>query len=192
MSRKPVIAVLVGSLRTRSINRQLARIAVDNAPEGVVVKIVDGLGELPFYNADADPSTSDGVGARLDGRVAALRAEVEAADGVLLVTPEYNGSLPAALKNALDWLSRPYGAGALIGKPVGIIGASLARGAGERMRTDAVKVVGVAGGHIVEDVRVALRTSELGERGVADEEIVSQVTEAVEVLADAIEARAAV
>jgi NAD(P)H-dependent FMN reductase len=182
------VAVLLGSLRNQSVNRRLARIAVDSAGPDTVVSIVEGLGDLPFYNEDIDPDTPDGAGSVLEEGVAAVRAGVASADAVLVVAPEYNGSLPAVLKNAIDWLSRPYGRGALVDKPVGIMSASSARGGGERMRADAVKAIGIAGGRIVEEVHVGLRASEVGSQGEVDEAIVSQVTRAIEVLVDAVDA----
>ena len=183
MSERNVeIAALVGSLRTGSINRQLAQVAVDNAPQGVRVTIVEGLGELPFYSEDHDPSIEQG--ATLPAGVAALRESVGAVDAVLLITPEYNGTIPAVLKNAIDWLSRPYGAGAVSGKPVGVIGAALGRYAGTWSREDTRKSVGIAGGRVIEDVEVGVQTSTLGEQGVADPDLVGQVVAAVNRLVD--------
>ena len=112
------VAVLVGSLRADSVNRKLAELLRDQAPEGVTVDIVDGLDELPFYNEDLD---GDRRPRRGRGRCASGSA---GADRVLAVTPEYNGTMPAVLNNAIDWLSRPYGAGALTGKPFGVVGAT--------------------------------------------------------------------
>lgn len=177
------IVALVGSLRTASINRQLAEVARRSAPSGVVVSIVEGLGELPFYNEDRDPGTPEGDGEVVHTGVAALRAQVGAADAVLMVTPEYNGTIPAVLKNAIDWLSRPYGAGALSAKPVGVVGAALGRFGGEWSRADARKSVGVAGGRVVEDVEIGVKTAQLDERGVEHPEIVAQVVDAVARLA---------
>lgn len=176
------IAVLVGSLRKGSINRQLAQVAADNAPQGAHVTIVEGLGELPFYSEDHDPSTDDA--AILPAGVAALRESVGAAHAVLLITPEYNGTIPAVLKNAIDWLSRPYGAGAVSNKPVGVIGAALGRFAGTWSREDTRKSVGIAGGRVIEDVEVGVQTSTLGENGVSDPELVGQVVAAVNRLVD--------
>ncbi|NED60001.1 NAD(P)H-dependent oxidoreductase, partial [Streptomyces sp. SID10244] len=116
--------------------------------------------------------------------VATLRETVGAADAVLLVTPEYNGTIPAVLKNAIDWLSRPYGAGAVSGKPIGVIGAALGRFAGTWSREDTRKSVGVAGGRVIEDVEVGVQTSTLGEHGVAAAEVVEQVVVAVNRLVD--------
>lgn len=173
------LAILVGSLREASVNRQLALLAVEYAPAGVDAHIVEGLGDLPFYNQDDD-------GEEADPRVAAVRAVVGAADAVLIVTPEYNGTIPGVLKNAIDWLSRPYGAGALHGKPVGVIGAALGRYAGTWSREDTRKSVGIAGGVVVEAVEVGVGAADLGAEGVRSAELIGQVSEAVAVLRDAV------
>ncbi|MGO3327906.1 NAD(P)H-dependent oxidoreductase [Gordonia sp. (in: high G+C Gram-positive bacteria)] len=172
------VAILVGSLRAASVNRQLAEVAVENLPAGVSASIVEGLGDLPFYNEDIDLEDSVPAG------VVELRDAVAAADAVLLVTPEYNGTLPAVLKNAIDWLSRPYGAGAMGGKPVGVIGAAMGQYAGTWSRQDTRKTVGIAGARVVEDVEIGLITGQLDDEGVRSEAIVGQVTGAVRVLVD--------
>ncbi|MCE9516908.1 MAG: NAD(P)H-dependent oxidoreductase, partial [Mycobacterium sp.] len=112
------VLALVGSLRTASINRQLAELAAQSAPDGVTVVVYDGLGDLPFYNEDID--TADAPAA-----VSALRTAAADADAALVVTPEYNGSIPGVLKNAIDWLSRPWGDGAFKDKPLAVIGTAL-------------------------------------------------------------------
>src|SRR5215208_4241139 len=112
------VAVLVGSLRADSLNRKLAELLRDQAPGGVTLDLVDGLAELPFYNEDLDHETA------VPAAAAALRERVAGADRVLAVTPEYNGTMPAVLNNAIDWLSRPYGQGALVGKPFAAVGAT--------------------------------------------------------------------
>src|SRR6201990_2194834 len=119
------IAVLVGSLRSDSVNRKLAEILAEQAPEGVRVDIVDGLGQIPFYNEDTDTPRA------VPAAAAARGARVASADRVLAVTPEYNGTMPAVLNNAIDWLSRPYGGGAIFGKPVGVIGTAATPYGGE-------------------------------------------------------------
>ncbi|MBM7366904.1 NAD(P)H-dependent oxidoreductase [Gordonia hydrophobica] len=172
------IAILVGSLRAGSHNRALAELAVANAPEGISLSIVDGLGELPFYNEDLDTAEA------LPASIAALRGSVAEVDAFLFVTPEYNGTIPAVLKNAIDWLSRPYGAGALAGKPAGVIGAALGRYAGTWSREDARKSVGIAGAKVVEKVEIGIGTGDLGDEGLATAEIVESVVAAVRSLAD--------
>ena len=111
------VLALVGSLRAASVNRQLAELAAETAPEGVTVTVFDGLGDLPFYNEDIDNDDAP-------ASVVALRAAAAEADAALVVTPEYNGSIPGVLKNAIDWLSRPFGNGALKGKPAAVVGGS--------------------------------------------------------------------
>ena len=126
------VAVLVGSLRADSLNRKLAEILRDQAPAGVILDLIDGLGELPFYNEDLD-------GESVPASVQALRDAVGSADRVLAVTPEYNGTMPAVLNNALDWLSRPYGAGAIFGKPFGVVGATPTPYGGKWAHADAAR-----------------------------------------------------
>ncbi|MBD0023150.1 FMN reductase [Gordonia pseudamarae] len=176
--RPAKVVALVGSLRQASVNRQLAQVAADNAPDGVRVSVIDTLGALPFYNEDTDPSVNPAAG-EVDAQVAGLRTVVADADAVLIVTPEHNGSIPAALKNAIDWLSRPYGTGAIKGKPVGVIGAALGQYAGTWSRTETRKSVGIAGGQVVEEVEVGINSSKLGEQGVSAPEVVEQVVGAV-------------
>src|ERR1700722_17734038 len=111
------VLVLLGSLRAQSINRQLAELAVETAPEGVSLELFDRLGGLPFYNEDVDNGDVPEPGA-------ARRAVAADADATLVVTPEYNGSIPGVLKNAIDWLSRPFGDSALKDKPLAVVGAA--------------------------------------------------------------------
>jgi chromate reductase len=106
-----------GSLRRDSHNTSLLRAAARSLPPGVELELYDGLADLPHYNADLDLEPP------LDS-VARLREAIADADGVLIATPEYNGSLPGALKNALDWASRPFPDNALRGMPVAVVGAS--------------------------------------------------------------------
>jgi NAD(P)H-dependent FMN reductase len=127
------IVVLVGSLRGASISRQIAEAAVSTAPDGAEIAIYEGIADIPFYNEDIDIVDSVPVTAQ------ALRDAVAASDGLLLVTPEYNGTLPAVLKNAIDWLSRPYGAGAIGGKPVAVLSGSISPNAAKWAHGDAVK-----------------------------------------------------
>jgi chromate reductase len=109
------VAVLVGSLRKESINRKVAGALVALAPAGLGFRFV-AIGALPLYNADAD---ADPPPAWTE-----FRAAIKPADAVLFVTPEFNRSVPAALKNALDVGSRPYGQSVWNGKPGAIVSAS--------------------------------------------------------------------
>lgn len=109
------VAVIVGSLRKASINRMVANGLAELAPAGLKLGIVE-IGQLPLYNQDGDDDPP--------AEWTAFRERVRAADSVLFVTPEYNRSVPAALKNALDVGSRPYGKSAWSGKPGAVVSAS--------------------------------------------------------------------
>ena len=110
------IALLIGSLRKDSFNKQLADGLVKLAPEEFTFKH-SRIDDLPLYNQDDDANQSESV--------KRLKQEILEADGLLFVTPEYNRSVPGVLKNALDNASRPYGESAWDGKPAGVIGASI-------------------------------------------------------------------
>lgn len=142
------IVALVGSLRVDSLNRRIAEALRDQASDGVSVVIADGLHDLPFYNEDLD---TDAVPAAAE----ALRALVAEADAVLAVTPEYNGTMPAVLNNAIDWLSRPYGVGAITGKRFGVVGATPTPYGGKWAHEDARRSATVAGAQVVDDVLVS-------------------------------------
>jgi NAD(P)H-dependent FMN reductase len=137
------IVALVGSLRADSLNRRIAEALRDQAPDGVVVEIADGLHDLPFYNEDID--TDD-----VPGAVTTLRALVAGADAVLAVTPEYNGTMPAVLNNAIDWLSRPYGVGAITGKRFGVVGATPTPYGGKWAHEDARRSATIAGAEVID------------------------------------------
>ena len=110
------IAVIVGSLRKESFNRQLAHALIKLAPAQMQFKVV-AIGELPLYNQDADGHEV--------AVVQQFRDAIRSADAVLFVTPEYNRSMPGVLKNALDQGSRPYGHSVWDGKPAAVIGMSV-------------------------------------------------------------------
>ena len=110
------VGVVVGSNRKGSVNLKLARALMKLAPKQLECEILR-IDDLPVFNQDHDQNPPEPV--------VRLKAQIQAADGIVLVTPEYNRSIPAALKNALDWASRPYGQNAWAGKPVGIAGASI-------------------------------------------------------------------
>lgn len=169
------IVVLVGSLRSDSVNRRLAEKLVADAPAGLRLEIVEGLSELPFYNEDID-------GADVPATAQRLRDRVAAADRVLVVTPEYNGTMPAVLKNAIDWLSRPYGAGALRGKPLAVLGTTPTPYGGKWAHADVRRSAAVAGAVVVEDATVSQSSLEVDV--LADAEIGERVLSALRTLAD--------
>jgi chromate reductase, NAD(P)H dehydrogenase (quinone) len=109
------VAVIVGSLRKDSINRKVANALAELAPATLKLGIVE-IGDLPIYNQDGDPDPP--------AAWTQFREKIRAADAVLFVTPEHNRSVPAALKNAIDIGSRPYGKSAWSGKPGAVVSAS--------------------------------------------------------------------
>lgn len=138
------VAILVGSVRAGSVNRRLAEALVEQAPPGIEPFLIEGLAELPFYDDDLDDR-----GATL--AVRAVREQIGSADRVLLVTPEYNGRMPAVLANVIDWGSRPYAAGALQGKTIAVVGGSMGQYGGVWAHEEARKSVRIAGGVPLED-----------------------------------------
>jgi chromate reductase len=105
-----------GSLRRDSYNRALLRAAIELAPEDVAIATFD-LAEIPLYNGDVEAEGDP-------DSVARFKQAISAADGVLMVTPEYNHGVPGVMKNAIDWASRPPQGAALSRKPVALLGAS--------------------------------------------------------------------
>ncbi len=171
------VLTLVGSLRAASVNRQIAELAADVAPEGVVVTIFDKLGELPFYNEDIDNEAANGG---VPAAVTALRAAAAEADAALVVTPEYNGSIPAVIKNAIDWLSRPFGNSALKDKPLAVIGGAFGRYGGVWAHDETRKSFAIAGPRVVEAIKLSVPFSSLnGQAPREHAELVANVRDAV-------------
>ena len=170
------ILALVGSLRAGSHNRQLAEAAVKLAPEGAEVVVYEGLADIPFYNEDIDVEGS------LPAAAVKLREAAGDADAFLLFSPEYNGTIPAVLKNAIDWLSRPFGAGALTGKPVAVVGTAYGQYGGVWAQDEARKAAGIAGGKVIEDIKLSIPGSvvRFAETHPADDaEVAAQLTDVV-------------
>lgn len=115
MSTVIKVGFIVGSLSAGSINRQLARAITHLAPPELQMSEI-AIRDLPFYSAEHEAALPD--------TVRAFKQALAQADALLIVTPEYNRSLPGALKNALDWASRPRGENAFARKPTAIIGTS--------------------------------------------------------------------
>jgi chromate reductase len=109
------IVVIVGSLRKESINKKLAHALTKLAKPGTEFTFAR-IDDIPHFNQDEEPNPP--------ASVTRLKKEIEAADGVLIVTPEYNRSIPGVLKNVIDWASRPYGKNSFSGKPTAGIGTS--------------------------------------------------------------------
>ncbi len=141
----PAIRILgiSGSLRRGSHNTSLLRAAARSLPPGVQLDVFDGLADLPPYDADLDIQPEPAA-------VARLRAAITDGDGVLIATPEFNGSIPGVLKNALDWASRPFPDSSLRGKPVAVIGASTGLFGAVWAQAETRKVLGVIGADVID------------------------------------------
>jgi chromate reductase len=116
MAKKISILGFAGSLRKGSFNRSLLRTAKEVVPQEAELESFD-LEGIPPFNQDLENQPPQ--------KVKEFKAKIRAADAILIVTPEYNYSIPGVLKNAIDWASRPYGDNALEGKPVALMGASI-------------------------------------------------------------------
>jgi chromate reductase len=134
---------IAGSLRRGSHNLSLLRAAAQSLPPGVELDIYDGLAALPHYNEDLDVEPAP-------HEVARLRDAVASADGLLIATPEYNGTIPGVLKNAIDWASRPFPGNALQGKPVAVIGASTSLFGAVWSQAEARKSLQIAGADVLQ------------------------------------------
>jgi chromate reductase len=139
------VLAIAGSLRADSYNAALARAAADLAPAGVEVDVYDGLRDLPLYDGDLDSPDETPAAVRR------LRDEIEAADALLFVTPEYNGSVSGVLKNAIDWASRPAGAdSALWGQTAAIAGATTGQYGAIWAQQDLRRILGIAGVRVID------------------------------------------
>jgi chromate reductase len=135
------ILAVSGSLRESSYNTSLLRAAIEAAPDGVELELWDGIGELPFYDEDLESHAPESV--------RRLREDWAAADAILFSTPEYNGSVPGPLKNAIDWASRPRLEAVLRNKPVAVLGASTGQFGALWAQQDLKRILGVAGARVV-------------------------------------------
>jgi chromate reductase len=136
------VLAVSGSLRVDSYNTRLLRAAAEAAPAGVEVELWDGIGDLPIYSEDVE-------GGPLPDSVQRLRRDWSEADAILFATPEYNGSVPGGLKNAVDWASRPRGEAALRNKTVAVVGASTGQFGALWAQQDLRRVLGLAGARVV-------------------------------------------
>jgi len=172
---------IAGSLRAGSYNRQLLELAAENLPGGVELAVWEGLRELPPFDEDEEETPAAAVGN--------FRSAVAAADAVLIATPEYNGSLPGSLKNALDWGSRPQATSVFRQKPVAVISASPGSFGGVWAQAETRRVLGLMGARVVEtELALGKAHERLGE---PDEQLRNQLRTVVEALVDEASARAA-
>jgi len=135
---------LVGSLRSDSYNRMLMRAAAELLPPGVELTVVaDELRDIPAYDEDLDAGPAPDA-------VTALREAIAEADAVLVATPEYNGSVPGFLKNALDWASRPFAENPLRNKPAAVMGASTGMFGAVCAQAELRRVLGLIGARVID------------------------------------------
>jgi chromate reductase len=162
---------LVGSLRSGSYNRLLLDAAAEELPPGVELVVFDELRTLPHFDADDED--------HLPEAVARLHEAAEQADALLIATPEYNASIPGVLKNALDWLSRPFPDNAVRNKPAAVIGASTGLFGAAFAQADAKRVLARAGARVLDgDVPVATAHLRFDEHGrLVDEEVRTRLRE---------------
>ncbi|MGI8714087.1 MAG: NADPH-dependent FMN reductase [Solirubrobacteraceae bacterium] len=178
------ILAISGSLRRDSHNSALLRAAVQLLPPGVEMTIYDGLEAIPAFNED-----------RLDALPAPvqhLRDALEATDGVLISTPEYNSSIPGVLKNALDWLSRPLIESPLRNLPAAVIGASTGMFGAVWSQAETRKVLGAIGARVLDlELPVPTAHEQFTEVGrLSDEDLERELVNALTALIDAVNARA--
>jgi len=171
------VLAISGSLRRDSNNSALLRALREEAPAGVEVEVWDGLKEVPPYDGDDDVVPGP-------AQVEAFRSLVREADAVFFATPEYNSSIPGALKNALDWASRPLATNAFRNKPVAVIGSSAGAFGGVWAAAELRKVLGAMGARVTE-VEVAVghahdKLDELGE--LSDHDVRDGLREALDTL----------
>ncbi len=133
---------IVGSLRADSYNAMLLRAAAEQLPDGVELTVFDGLRDIPPYDEDLEAGEQPAV--------EALKAAVAEADGVLFATPEYNGSIPGQLKNALDWVSRPFDHNPLRNKPAAVVSASTGMFGAVWASAELRKVLGLIGARVLD------------------------------------------
>lgn len=130
-----------GSLRANSFNTRTLKALVTLAPEGTNIALFD-ISDLPMYNQDLDTDTVPTI-------IEALRAAIAEADGVIIAGPEYNHSFSGATKNLIDWASRPFMKGPIIGKRSMVIGTSPGPGGGAQAIAATTQILTLLGGTIV-------------------------------------------
>src|SRR4051795_11365760 len=135
---------LSGSLRRDSYNAQLLRAAAAELPPGTELEVWDGVRDLPHYDEDIDVDPAPRT-------VRDLRGAIAEADAVIIATPEYNASVPGALKNAIDWASRPRVTSSLKDKPILVIGASTGLFGAVWAQAELRKVLNTAGARALEE-----------------------------------------
>ncbi|MGN6800103.1 MAG: NADPH-dependent FMN reductase [Gaiellaceae bacterium] len=171
------VLAISGSLRDASNNTALLRALREEAPEGVEIELWDGLKAIPSYDQD-----DDGIPA--PEPVEALRSLVREVDAVFFATPEYNSSVPGALKNALDWASRPLATNSFRNKPVAVISSSAGAFGGVWAAAELRKVLAAMGARVAEaELAVGHAHEKFDDQGrLADDDVRDGLREALELL----------
>ncbi len=171
------ILCVSGSLRRGSYNTQLLRAACELLPPGVEARIWACLKAVPPFDEDDEAGPPPPA-------VDSLRRAIAASDALLLATPEYNGSIPGQLKNALDWASRPFDSTPLRNKPVAVVGASTGAFGAAWAQADLRRVLATIGARVVEQgLALPFAHERLDERGrLVDEDARARLTEVLEAL----------
>jgi chromate reductase len=177
------ILAISGSLRQGSHNTDLLRGAAASAPDGVDIELYHGLKDIPPYDADDDLPGDQPLA------VQHFKDALEAADAILISTPEYNSSIPGVLKNALDWASRPLIESPVRNKPVAVLSSSTGMFGGVWAAAETRKVVGALGARALEDSVAVPKADQRLENGV-DAELLAELRAVVDALAEAVAARA--
>jgi chromate reductase len=171
------VLAISGSLRAGSNNTALLRALREEAPEGVDVELWNGLREIPPYDGDLDVVPGP-------AQVEAFRELIREVDAVFFATPEYNSSVPGALKNALDWASRPVATNSFRNKPVAVISSSAGAFGGVWAGAELRKVLGAMGGRVAEaELAVGHAHEKFDDEGhLADDDVRQGLREALETL----------
>jgi len=182
----PRVLALSGSLRKDSLNNRLLHALPPLAP-ALDWDVFDELGALPLYDQDIDSDDPPPA-------VARLRAAITAADGLVVVTPEYNHSIPGVLKNAIDWASRPRSEPPLTGKSIAVLVATPSRTLGYRALADTTRVLGDLGNivvpqpeNVVQIARSVLASTPDGASEVTDDTVRARIRIQLDVLAELLE-----
>ena len=178
------VLAISGSLRPDSYNTKLLRAAEELLPPDVDFVLYQGVKEVPPYDEQDDVQPAPMA-------VAALRSAVREADAVLFSTPEYNSSIPGSLKNAIDWVSRPFATNPLRNKPVAVVGASTGAFGAVWAQAELRKVLAAVGARVVDgEVAVGHAPTRFDENGrLEDESLQEQLEETIEALLTEVNAR---
>ena len=166
------VLAISGSLRGGSHNTHLLGATQGLLPAGTELEVFSRLAELPPYSEDEEHA--------MPPAVAALKAAIAGADAVLIATPEYNGSIPGQLKNALDWVSRPPAASPLRGKPAAVVGASTGLFGAVWAQAELRKVLRTIGARVVDrELPIAQAQETLGADGLPRDPAAREQLEAI-------------